>query len=106
MVERPLIRDPVKSGRGVCRRVRRRPTRTGLVLAEKKGFPVNTGTVKWFNEAKGFGFIAQSEGEDVFVHYSAIEGDGFKSLGDGDQVTFEVTRGPKGLAAANVRKIN
>ncbi len=67
---------------------------------------MTTGTVKWFNEAKGFGFIAQSEGEDVFVHYSAIEGDGFKSLGDGDQVTFEVTRGPKGLAAANVRKIN
>jgi len=71
-----------------------------------KGCPVNTGTVKWFNEAKGFGFIAQSEGDDVFVHYSAIEGDGFKSLADGDQVTFEVTQGPKGLAAANVRKIN
>ncbi|HZE19242.1 MAG TPA: cold-shock protein [Candidatus Angelobacter sp.] len=67
---------------------------------------MNTGTVKWFNEAKGFGFIAQSEGEDVFVHYSAIEGDGFKSLADGDQVTFEVTRGPKGLAAQNVRKVH
>jgi CspA family cold shock protein len=61
--------------------------------------------VKWFNEAKGFGFIAQSEGDDVFVHYSAIEGDGFKSLADGDRVSFDVTQGPKGPAAANVRKI-
>ena len=66
---------------------------------------MNTGTVKWFNEAKGFGFIAQSEGDDVFVHYSAIEGDGFKSLADGDRVSFDVTQGPKGPAAANVRKI-
>ena len=66
---------------------------------------MNTGTVKWFNEAKGFGFIARSEGDDVFVHYSAIEGDGFKSLADGDRVSFDVTQGPKGPAAANVRKI-
>ena len=63
------------------------------------------GTVKWFNEAKGFGFIAQENGDDVFVHFSAIEGQGFKSLADGDQVEFDVTQGPKGLAAANVRKI-
>jgi len=66
---------------------------------------VNAGTVKWFNEAKGFGFIAQSEGDDVFVHYSAIEGDGFKSLMDGDRVEFEVTNGPKGLSAKSVRKV-
>jgi CspA family cold shock protein len=66
---------------------------------------MSTGTVKWFNEAKGFGFLSQENGEDVFVHYSAIEGDGFKTLADGDRVEFEVTRGAKGLAAANVRKI-
>jgi len=64
------------------------------------------GTVKWFNEAKGFGFISQSNGDDVFVHFSAIEGDGFKSLADGDQVEFNVTRGPKGLQASNVRKVS
>jgi CspA family cold shock protein len=63
------------------------------------------GTVKWFNEAKGFGFITQEGGEDVFVHFSAIEGEGFKTLADGDRVEFEVTKGPKGPAAANVRKI-
>ena len=64
------------------------------------------GTVKWFNEAKGFGFIARENGEDVFVHFSAIQGDGFKTLADGDQVEFEVKQGPKGPSAANVRKVN
>ncbi len=63
------------------------------------------GTVKWFNEAKGFGFISQSNGDDVFVHFSAIEGSGFKVLAEGDQVEFEVSRSPKGLQASNVRKV-
>ena len=63
------------------------------------------GTVKWFNEAKGFGFISQEGGEDVFVHYSAIQGDGFRTLAEGDQVEFDVTRGPKGLQAGNVRRV-
>lgn len=63
------------------------------------------GTVKWFNEAKGFGFIQQENGADVFVHFSAIQSDGFKTLADGDRVEFDVTQGPKGPAAANVRKI-
>ena len=63
-----------------------------------------TGRVKWFNDAKGFGFITQEGGEDVFVHFSAVVGTGFKSLAEGDQVEFEVTRGPKGLQATNVRK--
>ena len=62
------------------------------------------GTVKWFNEAKGFGFISQEGGEDVFVHFSAIQGDGFKTLAEGDAVEFDVNQGPKGLQAANVRK--
>ncbi|HEX9022961.1 MAG TPA: cold-shock protein [Geobacteraceae bacterium] len=63
------------------------------------------GRVKWFNDSKGFGFLAQENGEDVFVHFSAITGDGFKSLAEGDEVTFEVTKGPKGLQAANVTRI-
>ena len=62
------------------------------------------GTVKWFNESKGFGFISQEGGEDVFVHFSAIEGDGFKTLAEGEAVEFEVSQGPKGLQATNVRK--
>lgn len=63
------------------------------------------GTVKWFNDAKGFGFIEQDNGPDVFVHFSAIQGEGFKSLAEGDRVEFEVTEGQKGPQSANVRKI-
>ncbi len=66
---------------------------------------VKEGTVKWFNDAKGFGFIAQDGGNDVFVHFSAINGQGFKSLAEGDRVQFEIVDGPKGPAAANVSVI-
>ena len=63
------------------------------------------GTVKWFNDSKGFGFIEQDNGPDVFAHFSAIEGDGFKSLAEGDRVSFDVTEGQKGPQAAAIRKI-
>jgi CspA family cold shock protein len=63
-----------------------------------------TGKVKWFNDAKGYGFIEQEGGEDVFVHFSSISGEGFKTLKEGDPVEFEVTQGPKGLQAKNVNR--
>jgi CspA family cold shock protein len=63
------------------------------------------GKVKWFSDKKGFGFIETAEHGDVFVHHSAIEGEGFRSLNEGDQVTLEVQKGPKGLQASKVRKL-
>ena len=72
--------------------------RKGVVLV------MASGTVKWFNEAKGYGFIAQDSGEDIFVHYSAIKGDGFRTLNEGDKVEFEIEQGDKGKHAANVEK--
>ncbi len=66
---------------------------------------MNNGTVKWFNESKGFGFISTDSGDDVFVHYSSISGDGFKSLLEGDSVSFEVETGDKGPKAVNVVKM-
>jgi cold shock protein len=63
------------------------------------------GTVKWFNNDKGYGFISRNSGDDVFVHHSAIQGSGFKSLNEGDNIEFEVAKGPKGLQAQNVVKL-
>ncbi|MGH2674459.1 MAG: cold-shock protein [Actinomycetota bacterium] len=64
-----------------------------------------TGTVKWFNPDKGFGFISREDGEDVFVHFSAIQGDGYRNLDENQKVEFDVTQGPKGPQAANVRPV-
>ncbi|OGP80972.1 MAG: cold-shock protein [Deltaproteobacteria bacterium RBG_13_65_10] len=63
------------------------------------------GKVKWFNETKGYGFISQDGGDDVFVHFTAIQAEGFRTLAEGDRVSFDVTQGPKGLQASNVRKV-
>ena len=65
---------------------------------------MQTGTVKWFNNSKGYGFIARDNGSDVFVHHTAIQGEGYRSLEEGQKVQFEVTRGPKGEQATNVSK--
>jgi CspA family cold shock protein len=66
---------------------------------------VATGTVKWFNPDKGFGFISREDGDDVFVHFSAIQGDGYRNLDENQKVEFDVTQGPKGPQAANVRPV-
>ena len=66
---------------------------------------METGVVKWFNGAKGYGFIKRESGEDVFVHYKSIVGEGYRTLNEGDKVQFDVERGPKGLQASNVSKV-
>jgi CspA family cold shock protein len=76
-----------------------------LKTLRKENVIMANGTVKWFNDQKGFGFIEQEDGPDVFVHHSAINATGFKSLSEGDRVTFDVQQGPKGPAAANVTRV-
>jgi len=74
-------------------------------VKNKEERQVAQGTVKWFNDAEGFGFISPEGGPDVFVHFSAIKSEGFKSLNEGDRVEFEITQGPKGPQASNVVKV-
>jgi CspA family cold shock protein len=90
-------RRRVLRSRELGRREPELPTRRDLVPS---------GKVKWFNAQKGYGFITGDDGQDVFVHYSAITGSGFRSLQEGESVSFEVAQGPKGLQAANVTKAN
>ena len=77
--------------------------REGRMFVRRASVP--EGTVKWFSNEKGFGFIEREEGDDVFVHFSQIEADGYKSLEQGQRVTFEITEGPKGLQASDVRVV-
>lgn len=76
-----------------------------FILSFQGVIKLATGTVKWFNEKKGYGFIENEDGGDVFVHFSAIRSEGFKTLSEGDRVTFEIEKGQKGPAAANVMKV-
>jgi CspA family cold shock protein len=76
----------------------------GCNIQERRIFTVAKGRVKWFNDTKGYGFIEQEEGPDVFVHFSAIKLEGFKTLKEGDEVEFEISEGPKGPQAVNVVK--
>src|SRR5690242_15533664 len=97
------IRDSRPPGRGSVPPASpgRRSARSG---SPRKRGAMAIGTVKWFNDAKGFGFISQEGGEDVFVHHTAIQMDGFRTLKEGERVEFDVAQGPKGLQAANVRR--
>jgi cold shock protein len=78
---------------------------TAYLEIRKGDEKVAQGTVKWFNDSKGFGFITSDDGTDVFVHHSSIKAEGFKSLSEGDKVSFDTEKGPKGLKAVNVEKL-
>jgi CspA family cold shock protein len=95
-----VLRPVVFKSRSVSRYTR--PIGLFLLIYRINNMSTTTGTVKWFNETKGFGFIEQASGPDVFAHYSAITGSGFKTLAEGQKVEFSVTTGPKGPQAENI----
>jgi len=76
-----------------------------VIRKERRWYSMVKGTVKWFNDKKGFGFLSREDGDDVFVHHTSIQGDGFKTLSEGQQVEFEVQDGPKGPQAVNVKAL-
>ena len=78
---------------------------SAIFTIKELSITMETGTVKWFNDAKGYGFISRQNGEDVFVHFSAIQSGGFRSLQEGQQVQFDVVKGPKGWQAENVKPV-
>ena len=94
-----------------CRLVRELPEQkvqrklSAISTIKEPSNTMETGTVKWFNDAKGYGFISRQNGEDVFVHFSAIQSGGFRSLQEGQQVSFDVVKGPKGWQAENVKAV-
>jgi len=85
--------------------LQKNPKVSALYQAQRNKQHMETGTVKWFNDAKGYGFISRQNGEDVFVHFSAIQASGFRSLQEGQQVQFDVVKGPKGWQAENVKSV-
>lgn len=87
------------------RAARTRATAQVDTVARQESVVVEQGTVKWFNNAKGFGFISRDGAPDVFVHHTAIMSEGFRTLSEGERVQFEIVQGPKGLQAANVRRV-
>jgi CspA family cold shock protein len=103
---RPEVRERIPPHRFERRRSHFRDARGSSLqfLKGERAMPRLTGTVKWFNDAKGYGFISREGGPDVFVHFSAIQGAGFKSLAEGDRVEFEIVQGQKGPQAADVTK--
>jgi len=85
--------------------LQKNPKVSALYQEQRNKQHMETGTVKWFNDAKGYGFISRQNGEDVFVHFSAIQASGFRSLQEGQQVQFDVVKGPKGWQAENVKGV-
>jgi CspA family cold shock protein len=98
---------PKLAARYIPRRPGRHASATGVEAAggRQEGSTLPEGTVKWFSNEKGYGFIARNGGDDVFVHFSAIQSDGYKTLNEGQAVEFEITDGPKGPQASNVRPL-